>query len=146
MNFFKVLIFFIQGLLRKEGLLFYYLGSQHQRQMLVVWQLKLSFSDVLLPSDRWHLMWKCVWSKGVSLNFSMQKKLHSLTFTDTCWIPKSGCEQREAVGGAFQQWWQRHERQAVFWAAMHSCHTTKWRVPRSAHPRESASAGDYDEK
>ena len=28
----------------------------------------------------------------------------------------------EAVGGAFQQWRQRRERQATFRTAMHSCH------------------------
>ena len=36
-------------------------------------------------------------------------------------------------------------RTATFRMAMHSCHTTKWRAPQSAHPCESASAGDCDE-
>jgi len=26
-------------------------------------------------SDKWRLTWKCVWSKGVKVNFSMQKKM-----------------------------------------------------------------------
>ena len=34
----------------------------------------------------WHLTWKCIWSKDVSLTSSMQKKWHSLTFIDTCWM------------------------------------------------------------
>jgi len=33
----------------------------------------------------WRLTWKRVWSKAVSLNSSMQKQWHSLTFIDTCW-------------------------------------------------------------
>ena len=31
----------------------------------------------------------------------------------------------EVVSGVFQQWRQRHERQATFRTAMHSCRTTK---------------------
>ena len=31
------------------------------------------------------LTWKCGWNKVVELNSSMQKKWHSLTFTDICW-------------------------------------------------------------
>ena len=34
---------------------------------------------------KWHLTWKCIWSKGVTLNSSMQKKWHPLTFIDVCW-------------------------------------------------------------
>jgi len=33
----------------------------------------------------WGLMWKCGWSKGVSLNFSTRETLHPWTFTDACW-------------------------------------------------------------
>ena len=49
----------------------------------------------LLLCDRWHqrhsltqqlLTWKCIWSKGVSLNSSVWKKMHSWTFIDTCWM------------------------------------------------------------
>ena len=35
---------------------------------------------------KWHLTRKCVWRKGASLSSSMWKKLHPLTFTDTCWM------------------------------------------------------------
>ena len=50
---------------------------------------------VLLPCDRWQqsgslterrLTWKWVWSKGVELNCSMQKKLCLPTLTDACWM------------------------------------------------------------
>ena len=50
---------------------------------------------ILLPCGRWQyrgnliewrLTWNCVWSKGVKLNSSMQKKLHPLTFMVTCWM------------------------------------------------------------
>jgi len=34
---------------------------------------------------KWCLTWKCIQSKGVSLNSHMKKKLHPLTFIDTCW-------------------------------------------------------------
>ena len=64
---------------------------------------------ILLPCNRWqqrgsptewHLTWKCRWSKGVKMNFSMWKKRHPLTFTDTgehLWGPNSGCEHSEAM-------------------------------------------------
>jgi len=59
-------------------------------------------------SDKWRLTWKCVWSKGVKLNFSMQKKngthWHSSTLAEHLWRPNSGCEHSEVVDGAFQQW------------------------------------------
>ena len=50
---------------------------------------------MLLPCDRWqqrgsvteyHLTWKCVRSKDVSLNSSLWKKLQPLTFTQDCWM------------------------------------------------------------
>ena len=49
---------------------------------------------ILLPCDRWQqrgsltkwrVTWKCVWSKGVSWNFSPRKRLHLLTFIYACW-------------------------------------------------------------
>ena len=33
---------------------------------------------------KWCLTWRCVWSKGMELSFSMWEK-HPLTFTDACW-------------------------------------------------------------
>jgi hypothetical protein len=62
---------------------------------------------------------------------------HSSTLAERLWRPKSGCERSEAVGGAFQQWWQWCERQATFQMALHSCQLTKWRACRSAHPCQS---------
>ena len=54
--------------------------------------------------------WKCVWSKCVSLNSSIQKKngthWHSLMLVEHWWRPNSGWEHSEAVRGALQQWWQ----------------------------------------
>ena len=35
-------------------------------------------------SDKMGLTWKCTWSKGVKLNFSMRKKWHQLIFMDAC--------------------------------------------------------------
>ena len=59
------------------------------------WTLPPVFRYILLPWDiwqqrgrlaEWHLTRKCVWSRCVSLNSSVWKKWHSLTFTDSCWV------------------------------------------------------------
>ena len=42
------------------------------------WQQKGSLA-------KWHLTWKSIWSKGILLNSSVQKKWHPLTFIDPCW-------------------------------------------------------------
>ena len=56
------------------------------------WTFPPIFHYMLLPCDRWQqrgslakrcLTWKCLWSKGVSLNSSVQKKNGRLTLTDT---------------------------------------------------------------
>ena len=104
------------------------------------WIFSLVFCYTLLLCDSWHqrgsltewcLAWKCVWNKGVSLNFSMQKKLHhyhSLMLAERLWRPNSACEHSEAVGGVFQQWQQWHERQATFWMAVHNFTSTTHRL------------------
>ena len=71
---------------------------------------------------------------------------HSLMLAECLWRPNSGCENSEAVSGVFQQWWQQHERQATFPTAMHSCHTSKWRPPWSAHLYKSANGPDHVKK
>ena len=38
---------------------------------------------------------------------------HSLMLVECLWRPNSGCEHTEAVGGAFQQWWQWCEREVM---------------------------------
>ena len=62
-----------------------------KQQML---NLQPMFHYILLLCDRWqkrgsltewHLTWKCIWSKGVGLHSSMQKKLHPLASTEACW-------------------------------------------------------------
>ena len=82
------------------------------------WTFPAIFRSMLLQCDRWQqrgsltewcLAWKCVWNKGVSLNFSMQKKLHhyhSLMLAERLRRPNSACDHSEAVGGVFQQWQQ----------------------------------------
>ena len=77
----------VQRLLQKY-LIFYNVGPQCQRWMLVAWQEGLNlppiFDCILSPCDRhqqrgslteWCLTWKHGGSKGVSLNFSMWKKV-----------------------------------------------------------------------
>lgn len=58
------------------------------------WTFSPVFHYTLLLYDRWQqsgtvtdqcLTRKCGWSKGVSLNSSMRKKWHPLTFTDAYW-------------------------------------------------------------
>jgi len=66
---------------------------------------------------KWHLTGKCVWSKGVSPNSSTWKNCthwHSSILAECQCRPNSGCEHSEAVGSAFQQWWQWCERQALW--------------------------------
>ena len=66
---------------------------------------------------------------------------HSLMLAEDSRKTKSGCEHSEVVGGTFQHWWQRRERQSMLWMALHSFHTTKWKAFWSAHPHKLA---DYD--
>ena len=56
------------------------------------WTFPPIFHYILLPCDKWQqrdsltewrVIWKCKWSKGVSLNSSMQKKWHHWTFMET---------------------------------------------------------------
>ena len=61
---------------------------------------------------------------------------YSLMLPEQLWRPNSGCKHSEDVGRVFQLWWQWCERQAIFWLAMHSCHTTKWRASWSANPHK----------
>ena len=58
---------------------------------------------------KWLLTKKCIWSKGVSLNFSIcKKKWHPLTFIDVCWVFMETKEWLLAQwGDRFQQWWER---------------------------------------
>ena len=58
------------------------------------WTFSPIFCYILLSCNRWHqrgsltkghLTWTYIWCKGVSLNYSMWEKLHSLTFIDACW-------------------------------------------------------------
>ena len=58
---------------------------------------------------------------------------HSLTLAECFWRPSSGCEHTEVIGGAFQQWQERCQKQATFQTVMHSCHTTNWGESQSAH-------------
>ena len=109
-----------RGLLQKHYLLFCYVGPwtievdiggvavevSHQYPVTccchVTWQQRGTLT-------KWCLTWKCTWNKGVSLNSSMQKKWHPLTFVNACewfWKPTSRREHSEAVGGAFQLWQQ----------------------------------------
>ena len=73
---------------------------------------------ILLPWDRqqqkgsltkMYLIQKSVWSKGVSLNSSMQKKIDPLTLIDTCCMfmetKQWRCHDETAVS-MLQQWQQ----------------------------------------
>ena len=48
-----------------------------------------------------YLIWRCVWSKDVSLNSSMQIKWHSLTFMDAWWTSVETKEWAQWGG----EWW-----------------------------------------
>jgi len=53
---------------------------------------------------------------------------HSLILAERLWRPNNGCKHSEVVCDTFHQWKQQLERHASFQMAMHSCHTTKWRL------------------
>ena len=83
------------------------------------WTFPPIFHYMLLPCDRWQqrgsltiwrLIQKFIWSKRVWLYCSMREDgsyWYSSVFTEHLWRPNSRCSHHEAVGGAFQQWWQR---------------------------------------
>jgi len=79
------------------------------------WTFPPIFHYILLPCDRWqqrgtvtewHLIWECVWSEGMELNSSMQKKMAP---TDICWCLLN-ISADQTVDGAFRQQWQQCER------------------------------------
>ena len=99
------------------------------------WTFPPMFHYILLPCDRWqqrnnltkwHLIWKYVWSKCVSLNSSMQKKMAPIDIYQ-CWPYVYGDQIMDV---STVRWWVvcfssgNNERQATFRMAMHSCHTT----------------------
>ena len=75
------------------------------------WPFPPTFHYVLLLCNRWQqrgsltqwqLKWKCVWSKWVELNSSMQKKRHPLTFINACWMSVESKQWTWAQWGAGQ--------------------------------------------
>ena len=91
--------------------------------VLAVWQLAAEGHSDRMASDMEEQMkhLKCVTEFLHAEKSGTQ--WHSLMLAECLWRPESGCEHSEAVGGAFQQWWQRYGRQAMFQTVMHSCHT-----------------------
>jgi len=77
-------------------------------------------SDRMAPDVKVHMKQR----RGIEF-LHAEKKLHSSKLPEHLWRLKKGGENREAVWGAFQQWQQWCERQAMFHTAMHSCPTTE---------------------
>jgi len=103
------------------------------------WTFPPVFHYILLPHDRWQqrssmtkwcLTWKCLWSKDVSLNSSMWKKLHPLTFIDACWMWR----WVQWVGGWYIS-------AVVTWKAVAPRNEESW----SVHVFQPANGGDYVE-
>ena len=61
-----------------------------------VWQNGV-WDESAYEAKMWH--WIPPWRKNGT-------HWHSSTLAEGLWSPNSGCEHSEAVGGAFQQWWQ----------------------------------------
>jgi len=107
-------------------------------------QYATAFCCHVTDSSRGAVWQNAIWHGGSSEAKFCQwippcgKKWYSTTLGEHFWRPNSGCEHSEVVNNAFQQWWQWSERQAMFWMAMHICHTMKWRVSQSAYPYKSA--------
>jgi len=77
-------------------------------------------------------------AKGCNWNLPRRKNgnhWHSLILAECLWRLNTGCKYSEPVG-AFQQWDTDMKDNAQM--AVHSCHTTKWRVSWSAHPQKLA--------
>jgi len=94
------------------------------------WTFPSVFHYILLLCDRWHqrgsltkwrLTWKCVWSKGLSLNSSMRKKLYPLTFIDTSW---TFVETKQSVWKHWGSGWCVSAVATVTWKISHTagCH------------------------
>ena len=91
------------------------------------WTFLPIFCCILLLCDRWWqrssltkwlLTWKFIWSKNASLNSSMQKKWHPLTFINANWIfmeAKQWMGAQRGGNGAFQHLPQWCEREAKLW-------------------------------
>ena len=112
------------------------------------WTFQPRFHNILLLCDRW-----AVWQIGALHGSEYKGKVCHwiLTCWNNCthwhlsvlvvclWRHNNGGEYSEVVGGAFQQWKQWNERQALSQMTMNSCHTTNWRVPQSAHLHKSVA-------
>ena len=82
---------------------------------------------------KWCLKWKCEWRKGVEPNSSVWKKWQSLTFFDACWM---FMETKQWVWAQWGDGWCISAVSTATWMSshiLHSCHTTEWRAPWSAH-------------
>ena len=108
---------------------------------------------MFLPRDRWqqrgsltkwHLTWEFWWSKDMSLNFSLWKKWHPLTFINVCW---TFIETKQWMWAQWGSGWcisavgQQRERQDTFWNVIHSFHNTKW-ASQSVYPHKLVNGGD----
>ena len=96
------------------------------------WQMRDSLTE-------WHLMWKCVWRKGVSLNSSMPKKKRCpLKFFDACW---TFVETKQRM---WAQWGR-----VVVTATWKTIHTPDSHVQLSHHKMKSvstSSSADYNQE
>ena len=83
-------------------------------------QYSITFCYHVIDSSRRVVWQNGVWHgrahESVSFNFSIWKKLYpfDIHVAEHLWRTNGGCEHNEAMGGAFQQWRQQHERQATF--------------------------------
>jgi len=141
-------------------LLFYYVATQHQRGMLVGWQLRLN----LPTSFPFHFV--AVWQMAVERQCDTIACDMEVCMEQRCVIQFLQAEKMapidihqhllniygdQTMDVSTVRWWvvyfssgsssERCERQAMFQMVMNSYHTTKWREPITANPHESA---DYE--
>ena len=68
-----------------------------------MWQTAAEGQSDRMASDmEVHMKQKCV-----TEFLHMEKMAYLSTLAKCLWRPNCGCERSEAVGGAFQQWWQQ---------------------------------------
>jgi len=100
----------------------------------------------VMPPILWHWPMRVRWFAFFSMltEFLHAEKngtqWHSLTLSEGLWGPNSGWEHSDAVGGAFQQWWQ--------WVISSGadCYEPSMQTPAHRWWKCIANSSDYEEK
>jgi len=140
----------MQGLLRKQCLLFHDFGPRRQRKMVVLCQYPIAFCCHVTDGSRGAVWHSDIWH-GSAYEAKVRhwippcgKKWHPLTFIDACWMLMETKQWMWAQWGS--EWCvlvvvSVSERLVTFITTVHSCHTMKWRVAQWADCDQGAVYG-----